>query len=85
MDCNQCYHNSNQFIVIRKWHEGHNKGMEFRAFIKQGKLLGLSQKDDTMSYDFLTEALKSTIYKNIQEMLRKKVIEAYEEAWQCLF
>ena len=71
--------------MIRKWHEGHNKGMEFRAFIKQGKLLGLSQKDDTMSYDFLTEALKSTIYKNIQEMLRKKVIEAYEEAWQCLF
>ena len=32
----------NQYLVIRKWHEGHNKGMEFRAFIKDGKLIGLS-------------------------------------------
>ncbi|MFO0117500.1 MAG: hypothetical protein ACK521_07770 [bacterium] len=26
---------------MRKWHEGHNKGMEFRAFIKDGKMVGL--------------------------------------------
>jgi hypothetical protein len=85
MDCKKCASSSNQIVVIRKWHEGHNKGMEFRAFIKKGKLIGLSQKDDTMSYDFLTDALKSTIYKNIQDVIKKKVTQAYHEAWQCLF
>jgi hypothetical protein len=32
----------NKQLVIRKWHEGHNKGMEFRAFVRDGKLVGLS-------------------------------------------
>jgi hypothetical protein len=40
--CKARHKDENKYLVIRKWHEGHNKGMEFRAFVKGAKLVGLS-------------------------------------------
>ena len=72
--------------MLRKWHEGHNKGMEFRAFIKNGKLFGLSQKDDTASYDFLlNEALKATIFGKVNDFIATKGLPGYRAAWLELY
>jgi hypothetical protein len=72
--------------VLRKWHEGHNKGMEFRAFVKEGKMVGLSQKDDTACYDFLlSEPLKATIYGKVLECIQKKAMVGYKDAWAGLY
>ena len=63
--------------MLRKWHDGHNKGMEFRCFVKDGILLGIVQKDDTASYAFLTnKELLGTIYERIRDILDTKVKQA---------
>jgi hypothetical protein len=76
----------NRVVVLRKWHEGHNRGMEFRAFVSQdGNLIGVSQKDDTASYEFLQgEELKATIFAQIKDVIANKVVPAYKEAWTDL-
>ena len=53
-------------LVLRKWHDNHNKGMEFRCYVKDGSLLGIVQKDDTASYEFLTsQELLKTVFERI--------------------
>ena len=55
---------------MRKWHEGHNKGMEFRCYIKGSVLLGVVQKDDTASYAFLeSQELLGTVMERVKDLL----------------
>ena len=63
--------------MIRKWHEGHNKGMEFRCYVSGGTLLGIVQKDDTATYPFLADKdLLATVFKQIHDLLDTKVKKA---------
>ena len=49
-------------------------GMEFRCFVVDGALLGIAQKDDTASYEFLTDqTLLNTIYERIKVLVPKVV------------
>ena len=62
---------------MRKWHDGHNKGMEFRCFVSGGTLLGIVQKDDTATYPFLEDKnLLGTIFERINELLDTQVKQA---------
>lgn len=64
-------------IVLRKWHDGHNKGMEFRCYVRDGILLGVVQKDDTAGYAFLANKdLLGVVYERITELIKSKVIGA---------
>jgi hypothetical protein len=42
-------------LVLRKW-ANLNPAMEFRLFVRQGRLLGMCQRDVTTCYDFLADA-----------------------------
>ena len=55
---------------MRKWHPNHNIGMEFRCFVKDGNLIGITQKDDTANFPFLSDQeLSNTIYTRIRELV----------------
>ena len=53
------------YMVLKRWHNL-NKGMEFRCFIKNNLLVGISQRDITAYYEFLP-ALKSSITTDLTE------------------
>ncbi|KAF9995786.1 hypothetical protein BGZ79_010499 [Entomortierella chlamydospora] len=55
-------------LVLRKWFDL-APSMEFRCFVRENKLIGISQRDMTY-YDFL---------KGIQEELEQKIIGFYED------
>lgn len=60
--------------------------MEFRAFVKDGQIVGLSQKDDTACYEFLLdEGFKTTIYSKVTDSLTKRVLPSLKEAWTNTF
>lgn len=40
------------FLVMRKFYD-FNKSMEFRVFVKQNKVIAISQRDCTTVYEFL--------------------------------
>ena len=51
--------------------------MEFRCFVKNNHLVGIVQKDDTASYDFLSsQQLLETIYERIKTLVDTKVVKA---------
>lgn len=44
--------------------------MEFRCYVHEGSLLGIAQKDDTASFEFLqSEELLATIYERIKVLV----------------
>ena len=52
--------------------------MEFRCFIKDGNLIGITQKDDTVNFPFLSDQdLINTIYSRIREVV-PRVLSALE-------
>jgi len=58
-----------QFVlVLRKWYNL-NVSMEFRCFVKNGALIGISQRDHATFYEFLLE---------MKESLREKIVEFFE-------
>ena len=64
---------------MRKWHDGHNKGMEFRCFVSGRTLLGIVQKDDTATYPFLEDKnLLGTIFERINELLDTQAKQALQ-------
>lgn len=49
-------------------------------------MVGLSQKDDTACYDFLSiESLKTKIYSKVLECIKQKAIVGYKDAWAGLY
>ncbi|KND04798.1 cell proliferation protein CDC123 [Spizellomyces punctatus DAOM BR117] len=56
-------------LVLKKWYDL-LPSMEFRCFVKDGELVGISQRDVVNYYDFLSEA---------REDLEDSIIEFFEE------
>ena len=53
--------------------------MEFRCYVKDSVLLGIVQKDDTASYEFLAnKELLDIIYERIRDILDTKVKQALQ-------
>ena len=67
-------------VVLRKWHPNHNKGMEFRCFVRDCELIGIAQKDDTAHYKFLQEeGLLGTVYERIKDLVYCSVNDVLED------
>ncbi|XP_005993898.1 translation initiation factor eIF2 assembly protein [Latimeria chalumnae] len=58
-------------LVLRKWCEL-SPGGEFRCFVKENKLIGISQRDYTQHYDHICKQ-KADISKSIQVFFRDHV------------
>ena len=59
-------------LVLRKW-ANLSLGMEFRCFIRNNQLIGVSQRDWRQYYDFI-EAEKETFASEIQKFIAEKVL-----------
>lgn len=65
-------------LVMRKWHSGHQKGMEFRAYVWDGQMTGLQQKDETAHYEQAAdEEFKGLVFGKVKQLVGK-VGEALE-------
>lgn len=49
--------------MIRKFYDI-NKSMEFRAFVRDGALIGICQRDCTAVYPFLSQKDEQVTFKN---------------------
>ncbi|XP_008703662.1 cell division cycle protein 123 homolog [Ursus maritimus] len=58
-------------LVLRKWCEL-IPGAEFRCFVKESKLIGISQRDYTQYYDHISKQ-KDEICRCIQDFFRKHI------------
>ncbi|XP_009085142.1 cell division cycle protein 123 homolog [Serinus canaria] len=58
-------------LVLRKWCEL-IPGAEFRCFVKENKLLGISQRDYTQYYDHISKQHEE-ICRSIQEFFKKHI------------
>ncbi|XP_023367190.1 cell division cycle protein 123 homolog isoform X2 [Otolemur garnettii] len=58
-------------LVLRKWCEL-IPGAEFRCFVKENKLIGVSQRDYTQYYDHISKQ-KEEICRGIQEFFKKHI------------
>ncbi|EHB07535.1 Cell division cycle protein 123-like protein [Heterocephalus glaber] len=58
-------------LVLRKWCEL-IPGAEFRCFVKENKLIGISQRDYTQYYDHISKR-KEEICRCIQDFFRKHI------------
>ena len=58
-------------LVLKQWRDL-NPALEFRVFVKEGKILGISQRD-LNHYDFLKE-LEPQLKENIQLFVTDKVV-----------
>uniref|UniRef100_A0ACB8FQS8 Uncharacterized protein n=1 Tax=Sphaerodactylus townsendi TaxID=933632 RepID=A0ACB8FQS8_9SAUR len=76
-------------LVLRKWCEL-IPGAEFRCFVKENKLIGISQRDYTQYYEHISKQ-KEEICRCIQEFFRKHiqykfldedfVFDVYRDSW----
>jgi hypothetical protein len=55
--------------------------MEFRCFVKDHKLIGISQREITSQYDYLQDGhpLKRTFYDKIQEFYNELIGESHKD------
>ncbi|PIO29517.1 hypothetical protein AB205_0174850, partial [Aquarana catesbeiana] len=58
-------------LVLRKWCEL-IPGGEFRCFVKENKLIGISQRDYTQYYDHICKQ-KEDIQRSIQKFFQKNI------------
>ncbi|XP_040450512.1 cell division cycle protein 123 homolog isoform X2 [Falco naumanni] len=58
-------------LVLRKWCEL-IPGAEFRCFVKENKLIGISQRDYTQYYDHISKQHED-ICRSIQEFFKKQI------------
>ncbi|KAB1254079.1 Cell division cycle protein 123-like protein, partial [Camelus dromedarius] len=58
-------------LVLRKWCEL-IPGAEFRCFVKENKLIGISQRDYTQYYDHISKQ-KEEICRGIQDFFKKHI------------
>ncbi|XP_012298847.1 translation initiation factor eIF2 assembly protein isoform X2 [Aotus nancymaae] len=58
-------------LVLRKWCEL-IPGAEFRCFVKENKLIGISQRDYTQYYDHISKQ-KEDICRGIQDFFKKHI------------
>eukprot|EP00158_Paraphelidium_tribonemae_P003231 Partr_v1_DN25976_c1_g1_i1_m68296 putative cell division cycle len=65
-------------LVLREWKHYLNPGMEFRCFVRDGDLRGISQRDYGTFYDFLA-AIKDDIEDSITEFFDKVVADHFGE------
>uniref|UniRef100_A0A8C8YK69 Translation initiation factor eIF2 assembly protein n=1 Tax=Prolemur simus TaxID=1328070 RepID=A0A8C8YK69_PROSS len=72
-------------LVLRKWCEL-IPGAEFRCFVKENKLIGISQRDYTQYYDHISKQ-KEEICRGIQEFFKKHIQYKFldEDCELCLF
>jgi hypothetical protein len=42
------------FLTLKRWHNL-NRGMEFRCFVNDGRLVAISQRDCTAYFEFLPQ------------------------------
>lgn len=63
-------------LALRKWHDFHTPS-EFRCFVKNGRLIALSQKDITHFWPFLADSKDSHLQK-IHEFFHKTIKGAIE-------
>jgi hypothetical protein len=67
-------------VVLRRSTDNYNKGMEFKVIIKDGILIGLSQKDDTQYFPFLNVEMKTKIFESISTFCNDKLIPCFFNA-----
>ncbi|XLR70544.1 hypothetical protein HN51_042416 [Arachis hypogaea] len=65
------------FLALRKWYPSLQPDMEFRCFVRDQKLLGISQREVTTFYPPLLEK-KSSLQLLIQEFFNSYVKERFE-------
>ena len=59
-------------LVLRKWHEGHQKGMEFRVYVVGKKIKGINQKDETAYYECLAD-IKPVVFSKVTALVEKLI------------
>ena len=58
--------------MLKRWYDL-DKGMEFRCFIKDKKLIAISQRDITQVFDYLKTG-KSELQNHIKAFINEKII-----------
>lgn len=70
---NQAPHSSDSFeLVLRKWTNNWVPGTEFRCFIKDNKLIGISQRHINTYFDYLINS-KDRILSGINNFFNRKI------------
>ncbi|CDW74912.1 UNKNOWN [Stylonychia lemnae] len=65
------------YLILRRWHNL-NLAMEFRCFLKEGKLIGVSQRDTSAYYEYLTKPdFNNLIWNKIDAFVNEK----FNVAW----
>lgn len=66
-------------IILRKWYDL-NKAMEFRCFIKNDVIVGISQRYLKNSYAFLKEEIfQKRLLEKIEEFLKENLLGKFKE------
>lgn len=65
-------------LILRRWTEI-APAMEFRCFVEGNKIIGISQRDHTNYYKFLTN-IKDKIHKDISKFFNKYIKSRFSEA-----
>lgn len=64
-------------LVLRKWKDI-NPGMEFRCFVKDNKLIAISQRDIASCYDFI-ELNEEDICSDITRFFKNKIADKFPD------
>lgn len=76
-DCSDASETSPQYyLILRQWFNI-NPALEFRVFVKDQKIIGVSQRDLNY-YDYL-EALSDTFKDTIDEFIEEEIIQKFPE------
>lgn len=59
------------FLVLKRWHNL-NRGMEFRCFVKDKKVVAISQRDVTAYFEFLPD-LQEAIEKTLNHFYTSEI------------
>lgn len=80
IDCEDCQSESDvrYELVLRKWMDIY-PGMEFRCFVKNGELVGISQRDISSFYSFIKEN-QEDIITDILLFFENKIAEAFPDS-----
>ncbi|KAF0278146.1 Cell division cycle protein 123 [Hanseniaspora uvarum DSM 2768] len=65
-------------LVLREWIENFNPSLEFRIFVKDGEIIGISQRDIRTEYIYLNdikEELRTAINNFFKDVFKKKYFE----------
>jgi len=70
-DCQKLGANLSTHLVLKQWIDVH-PGEEFRAFIQDGKMLGICQRDTTQQFEYIAQE-RSAIVADVFRFWQRKV------------